>query len=70
MMQMLIARLNEASTWRGIVALITACGVQLAPQQQTVIISAGLAIMGLLGAFVPDLKPPTNATDTTTGGTQ
>ena len=57
MMQMIMQRLNEPSTWRGIVALLTACGVSIAPAQQTAIIAGGLALMGLLGAFIPDVKP-------------
>lgn len=64
MLQMITARLNEASTWRGIIALITACGVAISPERQAAIVACGLAIMGLLGAFVPDMKPPTPPTDT------
>jgi hypothetical protein len=56
---MIAARLNEASTWRGIIALITACGVGISPDRGEAIIACGLAVMGLLGAFIPDLKAPT-----------
>jgi LPXTG-motif cell wall-anchored protein len=43
--------LGEASTWRGIIFILTAVGLQLDPAQQTAIISAGLAMSGLLGVF-------------------
>jgi LPXTG-motif cell wall-anchored protein len=43
--------LGEASTWRGIIFILTAVGVQLDPEQQTAIITAGLALSGLLGVF-------------------
>jgi hypothetical protein len=47
-------RLKEASTWRGIVLLLTAIGVPLAPGVADMIISAGLAVAGLIGAIAPD----------------
>jgi hypothetical protein len=45
------ARLGEASTWRGIVALLTAVGVTLSPEQTNAVVSVGLAVMGALGVF-------------------
>jgi hypothetical protein len=64
-MKFLIRRLHEPSTWRGLVLLLTAFGVGLSPEQKEVIIGLGLAIVGALGAFVPDtfgkglpLEPP------------
>ena len=52
----IIDRLKEASTWRGIVALITAAGVALTPEQQAAIVSAGLAVIGLIGVLLGDQK--------------
>ena len=52
----LMARLSEASTWRGIVALLTAAGVVLSPEQIESIIAAGLALIGLLGTLLPDRR--------------
>lgn len=43
--------LGEASTWRGIIFILTAVGVQLDPAQQTAIITAGMALAGLVGVF-------------------
>ncbi|MDY0282327.1 MAG: hypothetical protein RBR35_17410 [Salinivirgaceae bacterium] len=50
----LYSRLKEPSTWRGIVAIITAAGVTLSPEQSAAIVSAGLAGIGIVGAFFPD----------------
>lgn len=46
--------LKEPSTWRGIVPLLTSAGVQLSPDMQGAVISAGLAVAGLIGALVSD----------------
>ena len=54
MTKYLIERLNEASTWRGITALLTAIGVVLSPEQTNAVVSAGLAVMGVLGVFAKD----------------
>lgn len=43
--------LGEASTWRGIIFILTAVGLQLDPAQQTAIISAGMGLAGLVGVF-------------------
>lgn len=48
------ARLGEASTWRGIILLLTVAGVKLNPDQQAAIITAGLALAGLVGVFTAD----------------
>ena len=50
----LVERMKEPSTWRGIILLLTAAGVPIAPELQTVIISAGLGLAGLIGAITPD----------------
>lgn len=53
-MDYILARLSERSTWSGITILLTALGVHFSPQATDAIIAAGLAISGLLGAFLPD----------------
>ena len=47
-------RLKEPSTWRGLILLLTAVGVPVAPALADSIISVGLAIAGLVGAVTPD----------------
>lgn len=53
-MRYLLNRLKEASTWRGLVLVITALGVQLTPDQFSATVATGLAVSGLIGAFFPD----------------
>jgi hypothetical protein len=55
--QYLLDRLREPSTWRGIVALLTAFGVALSPEQTAAIVSLGLAVVGAIGALAPDKTP-------------
>jgi len=50
----ILARAKEPSTWRGLVLLLTAAGVPLAPAMAEAIISAGLAVAGLIGVVTPD----------------
>lgn len=49
-------KLKEASTWRGIVWLVTAGGVVLSDLQIEAIISAGMALTGLIDVFKKDKK--------------
>lgn len=50
----IIERAKEPSTWRGVVLLLTALGVPMAPAMTEAIVSAGLAIAGLLGVITAD----------------
>jgi hypothetical protein len=50
-MNYILERLKEPSTWRGILAMITAVGVKLHPELQEAIISAGLALIGMVNIF-------------------
>lgn len=50
----LLARAKEASTWRGIVMLITAAGIPIAPALADSIVTIGLALAGLIGMLAPD----------------
>ena len=55
-MSYFMERLSEPSTWRGILAVLTACGIAFSPDQVATITAAGLAIMGLVGSFTADKK--------------
>ena len=50
----LIDRAKEPSTWRGIVLLLTAAGVPVAPAMSEAIVSVGLAVAGLIGVVTAD----------------
>lgn len=53
-------RLSEPSTWRGFLAVLTACGIAFSPDQADKIVAGGLALIGLVGAFSPDKKGDEN----------
>jgi hypothetical protein len=44
-----VERAKEPSTWRGIILLLTAVGVPIAPAMAEAIISVGLALAGAIG---------------------
>jgi hypothetical protein len=54
MKQYILDRAKEPSTWRGIILLLTAIGVPVAPALAESIVSVGLAIAGLVGVVSPD----------------
>lgn len=56
MIEFLLERGKEASTWRGIVAILTAAGVTISPAQAEAIIALGLAVIGAIGVFTSDKK--------------
>ena len=56
MFQFILNRLKEASTWRGLILMVTAAGVAVSDTQQIAIIAAGIALAGVVGAFLPDKK--------------
>lgn len=54
MKQYILDRAKEPSTWRGVIMLLTAIGVPIAPAMADAIVAAGLAIAGLIGVVSPD----------------
>jgi hypothetical protein len=62
-MKYLLERLKEPSTWRGLLALLTAVGVKLHPEMQEAILATGLALIGMINVFRKesnDTKPAAN----------
>lgn len=53
-MNYLIERLQEPSTWRGIMAAATGMGIVITPEYAEAIIAAGLGLMGLIGVATKD----------------
>lgn len=47
----LFDRLQEPSTWRGLVWITTALGFGVSPDQMEAIVGAGCAVAGLIGVF-------------------
>lgn len=52
--QYIIDRLQEPSTWRAIILILTACGVPIAPELANQVIAAGIGIAGVIGVVTPD----------------
>lgn len=50
-LNILLERLTENSTWRGIILLATAVGLRLEPELQAQIIAAGLALVGVINVI-------------------
>tara|TARA_R110000822_G_scaffold2158_4_gene10380 strand:- start:206 stop:373 length:168 start_codon:yes stop_codon:yes gene_type:complete len=50
----LLERAKEPSSWRGLLLLLTAIGIPVAPQLADAIIAVGLALAGLIGVATPD----------------
>ncbi len=54
----LIGRLKEPSTWRGIIAVVTAFGIALNPEQVAAIVTAGVSLIGMIEVFRKETPPP------------
>ena len=54
MMDWILERARERSTWLGLVSLLTAIGITLSPDQVAAIIAAGVAIGSLVAVFTRD----------------
>ena len=50
----ILARVKEPSSWRGLILLLTAIGVPVAPEMADAIVTIGLGIAGLVGVATPD----------------
>ena len=51
-----VNRAKEASTWRGVVMLLTAVGLKITVEMGDAIIGVGIAVAGLVGMLLPDSK--------------
>jgi hypothetical protein len=47
----ILTRLSENSTWRGIILVATALGVKLEPEMTDAILAAGLGLVGLINVL-------------------
>lgn len=57
MLNFILARLREPSTWRALVVLLTTLGVSISPEQSTAIVVAGASLFSAIGLFTPDQLP-------------
>ncbi len=56
MFNYILDRAKEPSTWRGLVLLITAAGVNIAPELANAVVTFGIGLAGLLGVVTKDKK--------------
>lgn len=49
-----LARIQEGSTWRGLILVATSVGVKSSPENVEVIVFVGLGVAGLIAATLPD----------------
>lgn len=54
MLEWLYARLKEPTTYAGLVTILTAAGVTLAPELKEAIITAGVSIGGLIAIIMQE----------------
>lgn len=54
MLDFILERGKEPSTWRGLVALATAVGISVSPELSEALIALGLALIGVLGVLTKD----------------
>lgn len=47
----LLEKLSENSTWRGLILIATAVGVKIEPELQEAILVAGLGLVGLINVI-------------------
>jgi hypothetical protein len=50
-MKYLTDRLEEASTWRGIIALLTIFGIRFSPDQADTVATAGVSLYAAINIF-------------------
>jgi hypothetical protein len=63
MLDWLLIVISKPDFWRGIIYIVTAAGVTLAPDQQTAIITAGLGLSGLFHVFTESRRAKDKPSD-------
>lgn len=56
MLNIIITRLKEKSTWAGIATLVALTGLKVSPDQLGAVSSAAIALIGLFEVFRPEKK--------------
>jgi hypothetical protein len=54
MKKLILERLKQESTWRGLIQLAIACGVGINPSQAASIITVGVSVVGAINVFKKD----------------
>lgn len=64
MIELVLARLREPSTWRGLVWLFTSAGITLQPAAWEYLTTIGMAVAGLIGVLTSE-RSADSSTDAT-----
>lgn len=62
LLEFLLSRAKERSTWLGIISLATALGLTLSDMQSEAIIAAGMSLAGVVAVFTADKNDDDNKT--------
>ena len=54
MKNLILDRLKQESTWRGLIQLAIACGVGIKPDQASAIIAVGVSVIGAINVLKKD----------------
>ncbi len=61
MLNFIIERLGETSTWRGVVSVLTGVGIKIRPDLSEYIISIGLSLIGIVNIFRKEKGAPADS---------
>ncbi len=53
-MKVLLEKLSQESTWRGIIAILAAFGIAISPELQNQLIMAALGVIGVINIIKKD----------------
>lgn len=56
MLNWLLARLKEQSTWKGLTLILSAVGIALSPEQMAAIVTAAVSVVGVIEVFRKEKK--------------
>ena len=51
MLDLILTKLSQESTWRGLIAISMACGLSVAPEAAAAIVAAGMGVIGLINVI-------------------
>lgn len=54
--QYILARLQEASTWRGIALAVGLIGAKMEPDKMELFVMGGIAVSAIIGILIPDKR--------------
>lgn len=56
LLEWVLARMAEPTTWRGIIGIISACGATISPEHAAAILAGGMGLAGFINVVMKDPK--------------